>query len=251
MQRGRVGLEQELLVDRRRSARRRAARTGARRSALSAKPTENVRTGSRALLRHHRDDDARVDPAREERAERHVGDEALADGVRTPSRTAVEPLVLVERSPPAAARAASSARSVTSAVLDDEQADPGGGAGCPRAPSRRPGRSRVRGTRRAARGSTRRPTPGNVSSAFSSDAKATEPSGELRPEERLLAEAVAGEQEPLAARVPEREREHAVEVLDEAVAVLLVEVRERRRVAGARERVAAGARARARSSRKL
>ena len=75
------------------------------------------------------------------------------------------------------------------------------------------------------------------------------PVGQPRPEERLLADAVAGEHEPLAAGIPEREREHPAEPLDEADAVLLVQVRDHRRVAGAAHLVAR--RARARSSWKL
>ena len=43
--------------------------------------------------------------------------------------------------------------------------------------------------------------------------------------QRLDAEAVAGEHEPARARVPQRDREHAAQPLDEAGAVLLVEVR--------------------------
>ena len=56
---------------------------------------------------------------------------------------------------------------------------------------------------------------------------------ERRPDERLLAEPVAGEHEPLSRGVPERDREHAVEPLDEPHAVLLVEVGDDRRVAAA------------------
>lgn len=64
--------------------------------------------------------------------------------------------------------------------------------------------------------------------------------GEHRPQQRLLADAVAGEHEPLARRIPQRQREHAVQPLDEAQAVLLVEVRQQRRVAVAADPVAAG-----------
>ncbi len=41
---------------------------------------------------------------------------------------------------------------------------------------------------------------------------------------RLDAEAIAGQQQPVPARVPERQREHPPQALDETVAVLLVEV---------------------------
>ena len=62
---------------------------------------------------------------------------------------------------------------------------------------------------------------------------------EPRPDEWLLAETVAREHEPLPSGVPERDREHAVEPLDEARAELLVEVRQDRRVASAAHLVAA------------
>ena len=67
--------------------------------------------------------------------------------------------------------------------------------------------------------------------------------------ERLDPEAVAGEHEPAALGVPEREGEHAAQPLHEALAVLLVEVDEHLGVAARAEAVAARARARARSSR--
>src|SRR5207302_8663917 len=62
---------------------------------------------------------------------------------------------------------------------------------------------------------------------------------ELRPQERLLAEAVAREHEPVSAGVPERDREHPVEALDERGPVLLVEVRDHRCVSPAADVVAA------------
>ena len=59
-----------------------------------------------------------------------------------------------------------------------------------------------------------------------------------RPHERLLAETVAGEHEALARRVPESDREHPFQLLDEAHAVLLVQVGDDRRVAAAADFVA-------------
>src|SRR4051794_40547067 len=50
-------------------------------------------------------------------------------------------------------------------------------------------------------------------------------------EERLLAEAVTREQEPAAAAVPDREREHAFQGVDQVWTEVLVEVNERFRVA--------------------
>ena len=57
--------------------------------------------------------------------------------------------------------------------------------------------------------------------------------GQPRPEQRLLAEPVTGEDEALASGVPERHREHAVQPLDEVRPALLVEVRQDRCVARA------------------
>jgi hypothetical protein len=54
---------------------------------------------------------------------------------------------------------------------------------------------------------------------------------ETRVQERLLADAVTGQDEPRAPGVPQREREHPMQPLDEARAVLLVEVRDHGRVA--------------------
>src|SRR5439155_735932 len=56
---------------------------------------------------------------------------------------------------------------------------------------------------------------------------------QVRPEKRFLADAVAGEHEPLPPGVPERDREHPRETLDESGPVLLVEMRDDRRGAGA------------------
>src|SRR6185503_17844534 len=55
--------------------------------------------------------------------------------------------------------------------------------------------------------------------------------------ERLDPEAVAREQEPSVRLVPERDREHPAQVLDEALAVLLVEVRHELDVADTAKRV--------------
>src|SRR4029450_10516899 len=50
-----------------------------------------------------------------------------------------------------------------------------------------------------------------------------EEAGGVAPVERLDADAVAREEEPIALRVPDREREHALEVVDAVLAALLVE----------------------------
>ena len=61
----------------------------------------------------------------------------------------------------------------------------------------------------------------------------------MRPVERLDAQAIAREQQPPARRVPDREREHAAQVLDAGVAPLLVGVDDRLGV-GARAVAVAG-----------
>jgi hypothetical protein len=57
--------------------------------------------------------------------------------------------------------------------------------------------------------------------------------------ERLDAEAVAREHQPAPARVPQRDTEHAAQLVHEARPALLVEVHEHLRVAAGREAVAA------------
>ena len=64
------------------------------------------------------------------------------------------------------------------------------------------------------------------------------PSGELGVVERLDADAVAREREAPRARVPDREREHAVELAHAALAVLLEVVEIDLGVAAGREAVA-------------
>ena len=59
-------------------------------------------------------------------------------------------------------------------------------------------------------------------------------------EERLLAEAVAGEEEPVARRVPDREGEHAAQVAHDLVAPMLVAAQQHLGVGVEREAVAAG-----------
>src|SRR6202030_4239332 len=61
---------------------------------------------------------------------------------------------------------------------------------------------------------------------------------EARPDEWLLAEPVSRKHEARPVGIPECDREHAVEPLDEARAELLVEMRQHRRVAAAAHLVA-------------
>ena len=78
------------------------------------------------------------------------------------------------------------------------------------------------------RGIELRRTPGSASSALASQAKARR--GPSRANvDRLDAEAVAADQKAPACGVPQRKAEHAVQLMDEVVAVLLVDVEDRLR----------------------
>ena len=76
--------ELELVVVGAEDVRRRSARPRARCRRSSVKPTENVLTGSDMLLGHQRDDQARVEPAAQHRAERHVAHQAQAHRLLEP-----------------------------------------------------------------------------------------------------------------------------------------------------------------------
>ena len=75
---------------------------------------------------------------------------------------------------------------------------------------------------------------------MSSDANARLPSGSVDVVQRLLADAVACKDEPLASGVPERDREHPRELGGKVDPTLLVHMRDHRGVARARHLVAAG-----------
>ena len=196
-------------------------------------------------LRHQRDDDRRVDPAREQRAERHVGDEPLAHGGASPPR--------------ARARATASSRELRPlelrlpVALDRSRASPSATSTRrrARAAGRRAGRcacrgrTGARGTRRARRGPARGAGPAAASSAFSSEANASVPSARRVQTSGFLPSRSRASTSRPRARVPERDREHPLEPLDEARAVLLVQVRDHRRVAAAAHVVARSPRARA------
>ena len=106
---------------------------------------------------------------------------------------------------------ASSARSATAAVAVDERAAPAAACAPPRRRSAAPARTRMPGRRRARRWSISRGTSGSCISARSSEAKLSAPRA-LAVEQRLLADAVAGQQQLAPAAVPQREREHAVQL---------------------------------------
>ena len=78
-----------------------------------------------------------------------------------------------------------------------------------------------------------------------------QPPAGFRIQQRLLAEPIARQHQPLAAIVPQREREHAVELAHELVAQLLVEMHEDLGVALRREACGRRASSRSRSSWKL
>ena len=61
----------------------------------SSKPIENVRTGSELSSRRERGERARVDAAREQHADRHVGDEVRAHRVAQPRAALLDELGLV------------------------------------------------------------------------------------------------------------------------------------------------------------
>ena len=188
-------------------------------------------------LRHRRDDDRRVDPAREQRAERHVGDEPPPHRRAHLVADALEPRL--DR-PAVRARgrapATSSARSAR-APFSATAYEPGGTFSTARRPERGTYWS-ARNASSCAQVELARQARAACSSAFVSEANASEPSGKLRVEQRLLAEPVAHEHEPLARAVPQRDREHPLEVLREVEAPLLVGVRDQRRVARAADLVA-------------
>ena len=159
---------------------------------------------------HRGDDDARVDATREQRAERHIRDEAPLDGRGDLLAHEVEPVGVA----PGSSSPSSAYGSMLTRPPSATSTCPGGSFSIPRRPV-------PPGTYCSAR---------YASSCTGSglDAQAREPQqclhlgregeravGELRVDERLLPDAVTRDDEPLAAGVPEREREHAVEPLGE------------------------------------
>ena len=93
---GHVTCELDLLVLRRVALRDRT-RIAALVVALVAEADGERAHGVRRRPRHEADDDARVDAAREQRAERHVGDQAAADGFLDALANEREPVALAFR----------------------------------------------------------------------------------------------------------------------------------------------------------
>ena len=99
-----------------RSARRSPRACGSSSKRSLSKPIENVRTGCEEASRHRGDDRGRVDAAREEGAERHVGDQPAPGRVAEPVADPLADLLARARRACARSRAASSARASTRAV---------------------------------------------------------------------------------------------------------------------------------------
>src|SRR5439155_19925964 len=173
----------------------------------------------------------RVDSAQEERAERDVRDQAPANGGghglpdivrRGLDRSRLEaPVPLLAFAP----------------VLEDD--DRAGGDLADAAERRRgPGHVLERKVGIEGGGVELATEPGEAEQRLQLRSEGEGAVRQVRPEKRLLADAVAGEHEPLPPGVPERDREHPRETLDESGPVLLVEMRDDRRVAGAPHLVA-------------
>ena len=185
-------------------------------------------------LRHEADDDARVDASREQRPQRHVGDQTAPHGClhalaneREPVTFALRPQLLelgvaLDANVPALGH---------EHVAGRQLLDPGEAGATGDVLEREVGidRLRIDLPRHAGQRQQRLQLGGEGERTVR----------ELRPQQRLLADAVAREHEPLARPVPQRDREHAREVLGETDAVLLVEMGEDRRVTRAPDLVAA------------
>ena len=190
---------------------------------------------------HERHDRRRVEPAREEGAERHVGHEPPLDRGLEQRPEALLGLGVAHRlrdgvaarkaRPPVALRRLGARLGRHQRVSRRQSAD--SAVERPRRRNVAVGQEerqrrgvalvrdlRVRQERLRLRGEGEEPRPVVV-------------------EERLLARAVAREQQAALARVPQREGEHAVELRDGSIALLLVEVQDHLAVALALEAVAA------------
>ncbi len=186
-----------------------------------------------------RDQTGRVDPAGEQHADRHVGNQVGADGVaqglaqlarELVGGAALRPLGLDRRRPRVAAQAQ------LAVAPDGERA---GRQLARLGEDRQRRRDRVEGEEGG----------DGARLDLAREARLLEQRLELGGEgeralaqavvERLDPEAVAGEQQALLALVPDRHREHAAQPLGEALAVLLVEVDEHLGVGGGAEAVAA------------
>ena len=211
---------------------------------------EADREGAQRLARLGRGqggDAAGVDPAGEQHPDRHVGDQVGADRVaRGRSRSSAASsscrprATLVGRRPAAAARSGGPA---TSPPLPAEQMPRGQLAGLGEDRQRR--RDRVEGEVGGDRLGVDRTREARLLEHRLQLRGEGEPCRDEPVVERLDPEAVAGQQQPPLALVPEGDREHPPQPLDEAVAVLLVEVDQHLGVAVGREAVPAALQLRA------
>ncbi len=188
----------------------------------------------RRLLGHQRDDDARVDAARQQRAERDVGDQPAANRCGDRRADALEPLPFVH------ARFGRLGAPVTLDALgrslrDEDVAGSQLVDAADGGPIAGDVLQREIGVDRVEVDLSR--DPGEPQERLQLGREGERPVGEPRPQQRLLAEPVPGEHEALAARVPQREREHPVHPLDEQRTALLVQVRQHGRVACAADLV--------------
>ena len=186
---------------------------------------------------HQRHDDARVDSARKQRAERHVGSEALRNGVAHGRARELEPVLVASRREGSGRRRPVALDALRLALGKEHVAGRHAvDAGNPGGIARHVLERQVRVERRHVDVA---PHVRQAQERFQLGCKGERPVGETRPNERLLAEAVAREHESLPRPIPEREREHSLEAPDEVRPVLLVRVRQDRRIAGAADAVVA------------
>ena len=222
----RVRLDRRTRGGRCRSARRSTRACGSSSNSASSKPIENVFTGSRRLLRHRGDDGARVDAAGEERAERDVARSAAAASPRASSSRSslVEPRSSDAVELAASSRAASSARRARRPSCQTSVCAGGSLRIAAERAQRVPGRTGRRGSASIASRSTSRAIVGSSSSARHLRGE-PERAAALGVEERLLADAVAREQQLRGgARPRARTRTCPRRCRTQSRAVLLVEV---------------------------
>ena len=192
--------------------------------------------GLARLLCHEPDDDRGVDPAGEERSQRDVADQAAPHGGGYRVAHELEPLALGEvalrrEELPVRARVDAALLPVED-VTRREPLDP--------ADSEVLARDVLEREVRVERGRVELPPhTGHEEERLELGGEGEAAAGQQHVVQRLLADAVAGEEEPLALAVPDRDREHAGERRREVGAALLVHVRDHGRVAGAGHLVAA------------
>ena len=231
-----------------RSARRPRARTAARCIRASPKPIENVCTGrpvARAIRRH---DGRRVDAARQEgaRAARRTSAAAdrLLDGRAHAPRPPPRSSIAAQRRRANVGGRSSAARRAARRI--GAQVCPAGSLWMPaKIVTRRRHVAAAPGSHRAPPGRRRRRRARVGQQRLDLASANTKPSGAIAVVERLLAEAVARQQQRRAAARPRaRSANMPAQALEHAAPPLLVEVDDDLGVAGAAEAVARAPRAR-------